>query len=108
MIRITFEDEPGRSPLGTSAVLVFDIRYEFEAAEPAWTDWRGDRYPGCGAEITLVSAWCVQIEDDSGGREPTSAETRLLGDWFVDWLETRAGWGERERIDQQILEEHAA
>ena len=108
MLRYIFDDESGRSPLDLPVVLVFEIQYVVEAGEPEWTDWRGDRYPGCDADITILSARCAEIEDDTGNRQATPGEATLIGDWFTEWLETRAGWGERERVEEQIHEEHAA
>ena len=107
-MRYTFDDESGGSPLDLPALLVFEIDYVYDTGEAAWTDWRGDRYPGCDANISILSARCVEIEDDAGGRPAKSDEAQLIGDWFAEWLETRAGWGERERVEEQILEEHAA
>jgi hypothetical protein len=107
-MRYIFDDESGRSPLDLPAVLVFEIDYAFDAAEPAWTDWRGDRYPGCDAHITILSVRCAEIGDDADSRQATPEEATMIGDWFAEWLETRAGWGERERVEEQIHEEHAA
>ena len=108
MMPYIFDDESSRSPLDLPAVLVFEIQYENKTREPEKTNRRGERYPGCDADITILSARCAEIEDDTGNRQATPGEATLIGDWFTEWLETRAGWGERERVEEQIHEEHAA